>query len=151
MTAATERVDNTLGRKLDQRRFTDMSDKMTAVVAFILGEASVMETDPAIRALHIIEPDVVLIEHEGEVGGNHVLGTFRDLIRNWGNLLDAAELTTSERRRAMYLFGVANIKDHRIPCRVRDGQCITHGVTADLGHDLDINGYTRADGSARDD
>ena len=30
-------------------------------------------------------------------------------------------------------------------------RCVTHGVVADLGHDLDINGYTTADGTARDD
>lgn len=36
-------------------------------------------------------------------------------------------------------------------CVVERGWCITHAVVADLGHDLDINGTTWPDGTARND
>ena len=36
-------------------------------------------------------------------------------------------------------------------CVVANDWCLTHHVEAGLGHDLDINGTTRPDGTARND
>ncbi len=77
----------TLADKLRPTRFTEMSGKMAAIVAFILGESW---TDPEIVALAVTSDGFVTTESE-------FFGEASDLDRNPLNLLVAADLTTNER------------------------------------------------------
>jgi len=77
----------TLADKLRPDRFTAMSGKMTAIVAFILDE---VWTEPAIAALAVTSDGFVTTESE-------FFGEAADLDRNLLNLLIVAELTADER------------------------------------------------------
>jgi hypothetical protein len=77
----------TLAEKLRPDRFSAMSGKMTAIVAFILGEEW---TEPAIAALAVTSDGFVTTESE-------FFGEAADLDRNQLNLLIAADLTPEER------------------------------------------------------
>jgi hypothetical protein len=86
----------TLGQKLDQRRFTAMSGKMAAVVSYILGDESVMTTDPEIAELIITSDGCVLARHTGEISANTLIGSVLDLTANLARLMVAAGLTFPE-------------------------------------------------------
>jgi hypothetical protein len=77
----------TLGEKLHPDRFTAMSGKMTAIVAYVLGESW---TEPPILALSVTSDGYVTTDSD-------FLGEASDLDRNLLNLLIAAGLTTEER------------------------------------------------------
>jgi len=85
----------TLAEKLHPSRFTDMSGKMAAMVAYILGETW---TDPQIISLSITS-DGYLLGRDTERGfdtGGRFLGCAADLYTNLRNLFEAAELTPAE-------------------------------------------------------
>lgn len=86
----------TLGEKLDPRRFSSMSAKMAAIVAYILGEEAVHTTDPAIAELILTSDGVILARNEGDIGANDFIGSVEDFNRNWGLLVRVAELTPEE-------------------------------------------------------
>lgn len=90
--AEREMID-TLLSLLDPRKFTHMSDKMTACVRAIFAGDVIVTTD-----------GFVLIH-----SGNVFIGTIDDLERNWKELLDAAKLTDEQREFAdrMWDEGVA--------------------------------------------
>lgn len=77
----------TLALKLHPDRFSAMSGKMAAIVAYILGESW---TEPEIAALSVTSDGFVLTDAE-------FFGEAADLDRNLLNLLVAAEVTTEER------------------------------------------------------
>lgn len=90
-----------LVRKLHPSRFTAMSGKMAAIVAYIIGQRW---TDPALIELVATSDGFLLGCHEGDCGCNDILGTVNELKSNWGRLLDAAGLCPAERRNANRLF-----------------------------------------------
>lgn len=76
------RSSMSLTEKLHPDRFTDMSGKMAAIVAYVIGEPW---TEPAITALSVASDGFVTTEAE-------FMGEAADLDRNLLNLLVAAEL-----------------------------------------------------------
>lgn len=82
-----ERGTMTLASKLHPDRFSAMSGKMAAIVAYILGESW---TEPEIAALSVTSDGFVLTDAE-------FFGEAADLDRNLLNLLVAAEATAQER------------------------------------------------------
>lgn len=82
-----ERGAMTLASKLHPDRFSAMSGKMAAIVAYILGESW---TEPEIAALSVTSDGFVLTDAE-------FFGEAADLDRNLLNLLVAAEATAQER------------------------------------------------------
>lgn len=82
-----EALRQALSRKLHPTRFTGMSGKMAAIVAFVLGEEW---TDPAMVSLSITSDDHV-------VSDAAFIGDASDLKRNLVALMDAAELDAHER------------------------------------------------------
>ncbi len=83
----------TVPSKLHPSRFTGMSGKMTAIVAYVLGQHW---TEPQIAEL-IINDGVVLAREVGDVGYNTFIGSAQDLETNVSNLLAVAGLTEHER------------------------------------------------------
>ena len=79
-------IQKSLEKKLHPSRFTAMSGKMTAIVAYILG---VVWTDPEIAWMSISSDDFVTTESD-------FIGTGADLRRNLANLVKAAELDEEE-------------------------------------------------------
>jgi len=77
----------TLSEKLHPDRFSAMSGKMAAIVAYVLGESW---TEPAIQALSVTSDGYVTTDSE-------FFGEAADLDRNLLNLLIAAGLTQDER------------------------------------------------------
>ena len=92
-TNGVNHANDTLALKLHPRRFTGMSGKMAAIVAYVLGEHW---TTPEIAEL-IISDGVVLAREDGDIGYNSFIGAVEDLKRNVSNLLAAAGLTEQER------------------------------------------------------
>jgi len=90
-----------LAMKLHPSRFTAMSGKMAAIVAYIVGERW---TNPAIVELVATSDGHLLACHEGNCGCNDYLGTVDDLKSNWARLLEVADLTPQERQEADRLF-----------------------------------------------
>lgn len=91
----------TLVDKLHPTRFPNMSGKMAAIVACVLGERW---TSPAITELVITSDGHLLAAHEGDYGCNDYLGWASELENNWQRLLEAAGLTPAERRKADAAF-----------------------------------------------
>jgi Zn-dependent peptidase ImmA (M78 family)/transcriptional regulator with XRE-family HTH domain len=86
-------------RKLDPSRFPNMSDRMAAVVGYILEQPF---TEPAIAEMTVTSDGFVLAAREGDTGANELLGSRRDLDRNLVGLLNATlDLTEDE----VALFG----------------------------------------------
>jgi hypothetical protein len=77
----------TLTEKLNPDRFSEMSGKMAAIVAYILAESW---TEPEITALSVTSDGFVLTDAE-------FFGEAADLDRNLLNLLVAADVTREER------------------------------------------------------
>jgi hypothetical protein len=94
----------TLAEKLHPARFTSMSGKMAAIVAYVMG---CQWTAPAIAELVVTSDGHVLARHEGDCGHNDYLGTAADLKANWRRLLDAAGLTPVECQQAETAFSRA--------------------------------------------
>ncbi len=81
------RSSMSLAEKLHPDRFTDMSGRRAAIVAYVIGEPW---TEPAITALSVTSDGFVTTEAE-------FMGEAADLDRNLLNLLVAAELSNEER------------------------------------------------------
>lgn len=78
-----------------------MSPFMAGIVGYVLGESW---TDPAIAEITVSETeDLVYVRKTGAVGFDGVQ-SLTDLRNNWNRLLDAAGLTSEERREAMRHF-----------------------------------------------
>lgn len=90
-----------LAKKLHPSRFTEMSGKMAAIVAYILNETW---TEPAITDMCITSDGYVLAQHEDDIGMNQIIGSAEDLKRNWAALLTAAGLDDEEKAEAQRLF-----------------------------------------------
>jgi len=102
-------VKSSLAKKLNPSRFSAMSGKMAAIVAYILGEKW---TDPAINDMAITSDGFLLAQHEGDMGLNDFMGAASDLERNVANLMIAAELTEGEQAEWQRLYK-ARITDWR--------------------------------------
>ena len=81
--------------KLRPDRFTAMSGRMAAIVGYILDEPF---SEPAITEVVVTSDGFVLVQTEGEVGANEMIGTEVDLNRNLLDLVEAAGLTEDEIR-----------------------------------------------------
>jgi hypothetical protein len=92
----------TIADKLRPDRFSAMSSKMAAIVAYILGESW---TEPEIAALSVTSDGFVLTDAE-------FFGEAADLDRNLLNLLVAAVLTPEERAEFERLYR-ARVDDWR--------------------------------------
>lgn len=86
-------MSHALADKLHPERFTAMSGKMAAIVAYVLGERW---TDRVINEIVVTSDGWVLAEQEGDVGANDMLGSEADLNRNLLTLIQAAGLTDDE-------------------------------------------------------
>lgn len=89
-----------LAEKLHPSRFTAMSGKMAAIVAYILGERW---TNPGISQVILTSDNFILATSENPFNQD-VFGHMDDLNRNWDNLLEAAQLSTEEKEEANSLF-----------------------------------------------
>jgi hypothetical protein len=78
----------TLADKLHPDRYTAMSGRMAAIVAYVLGEDW---TDPAIAALSVTSDGFVITDSD-------FIGEAADLDRNLLDLLALASLTAEERQ-----------------------------------------------------
>jgi hypothetical protein len=78
-----------------------MSGRMAAIVAFLI-DAPV--TRPTIAEIIVTADGFVLAGVEDDVGANHFIGTYSDLVRNWLALIAVAGLTKEERIAAETLF-----------------------------------------------
>ena len=90
-----------LTQKLHPSRFTAMSNKMAAIVSYILNQNW---TNPKIVEMCTTSDGFVLARHENDCGLNDFVGDKSELENNWQRLLDAAELTPSERKKAESLY-----------------------------------------------
>src|SRR5215469_8109926 len=90
-------LHNRLIDKLHPNRFPRMTPVMGAIVAFLL---DIPLSQPTIAEIVVTSDGFVLTRAHGEVGANHFIGNYGDLIRNWYGLLAAAGLTPVERREA---------------------------------------------------
>lgn len=79
----------TLSEKLHPARFTAMSPRFAAMVAFILGE---QWTEPRMTSLTITSDGILLTDM-----GNAIVGDAASFDDNVRRLMDAAELTADER------------------------------------------------------
>jgi len=95
------KVQSSLVKKLHPSRFTAMSGKMSAIVAYILGEKW---TDPALQEMAITSDGFVIVGVEGDCGMNDFMGAVSDLDRNVANLIVAAELTPDEQAEWQRLY-----------------------------------------------
>jgi hypothetical protein len=94
-------MKTTLIEKLHPARFSEMSPLMAAIVGYVLGESF---TEPTIAELTVSEQEnLVYIRQEGAVGFEGIQ-SLEDLRNNWNRLLDAAEITSEERKEAVRLF-----------------------------------------------
>ena len=87
----------TLIQKLHPARFTGMSGKMAAIVAYILDQTW---TSPIIAEITATSDGHLLARHDGDSGFNNYIGRLADLEANWKRLLVAAGLTDAERQDA---------------------------------------------------
>jgi hypothetical protein len=90
-----------VAEKLHPKRFPKMSGQMAAVVAFLIDQ---QVTRPAIVEIVVTSDRFVLAGVDDDVGTNHFVGTYGDLVRNWLALLAVAGLTRDERIAAETLF-----------------------------------------------
>ena len=97
------RGDETLADKLHPSRFSAMSPKMAAIVAYILGEKG--WTIPDMRTLSITSDGYMVSE-------SCFIGSVEDFDNNITSLIHAAELTEAEE--AEFRRHMHKIDDHRI-------------------------------------
>jgi hypothetical protein len=74
---------------------------MAAVLEFLL-DAKL--SSPSIAEIVITSDGFVLARGDDEVGANHLIGNYVDLLRNWLTLIVVAGLTARERCAAEALF-----------------------------------------------
>lgn len=90
-----------LRTKLHPARFPSMSGRMAAIVGYVLGESW---AEPAITDLAVTVDGVVFAATTEDPLMNSLIGSARDVRRNWTALLNAAQLDTAERELAERLF-----------------------------------------------
>ena len=90
-----------LRHKLNPSRFPRMTPLMAAIVGYLL---DIRVGFPSIVEIAVTSDGFVLARSEDEVGANHFIGNYGDLIRNWFTLLDLAGLTPIEQLEADALF-----------------------------------------------
>jgi hypothetical protein len=90
-----------LTHKLNPSRFPHMTPLMAAIVGHLL---DLRVGNPSIVEIVVTSDGFVLARVEGEVGANHFIGNYGDLLRNWFTLLDFAGLTPMEQLEAEALF-----------------------------------------------
>lgn len=90
-------TQDTLAEKLDPRRFTAMSGKMSAILACIL-RTDRWTTEPAIAELIVTSDGGLLARHEGDIGANDFIGRVEELDANLRRLVRVAGLTPAEQR-----------------------------------------------------
>jgi hypothetical protein len=81
--------------RLHPKRFTAMSPKMSAIVAYILGESW---TSPQISGIMVTSDGFALASLKGDIGYNDFLGTIADLENNLERLEQAAKLNEEQRK-----------------------------------------------------
>jgi hypothetical protein len=102
-------TDLTLGEKLDQRRFSAMSNKMAALVRYTLGKQTNFTVEPEIVWLSITADGFVIASNDDMT--STIIGSADDFFANWDRLIEAAELTPDEE---LDIRGrLATIRDHR--------------------------------------
>ena len=97
----------TLAQKLDPRLFSKMSPKMSAILAFILGDEAEWMTEPATIELTVTSDGILLAGDTADPFANAILGRADELAANLSRLADAAELTDVERGRLGALTAAA--------------------------------------------
>jgi hypothetical protein len=90
-----------LVEKLRPSRFPEMSGKMAAVVAHVLGARFV---DPPITEINVTSDGFVLARAEGDVSAKRFIGSYPDLLQNWLRLVGTAALSKREFIEAQALF-----------------------------------------------
>lgn len=89
----TQPTKEILQCKLHPSRFPRLTGTMAAIVGFVLDAPYV---DPQITQLMVTPDQFVLARVQGETE-NRFLGTYRDLLRNYFGVQDAARLSDPER------------------------------------------------------
>src|SRR5438270_7868023 len=87
-------IKRSLHEKLNPSRFPNMTRLMAAIVGHVIDAQFV---SPSITEIVVTSDGFVLIEAEGQVGANQLIGTYCMLFRNWINLLAVVGLTLQER------------------------------------------------------
>ena len=95
------RLIKSVTEKLHPKRFPKMSGRMAAVVAFLIDQ---QVTRPTIIEIVVTSDRFVLAGLDDEVGANHLIGTYADLVRNWRALLAVARLNKQEHIAAETIF-----------------------------------------------
>jgi hypothetical protein len=93
-------IKTRLFNKLHPENFSQMTGKMAAVIGFLLDVRFVRTTITAITVTH----DGCLLADTDEPCCGRFLGHYRDLVRNWHSLLQAANLNPDEWMLAECLF-----------------------------------------------
>ena len=86
-------IPKAIKKKLDPRRFPNISGKMIAILGWLL---DIEITKPAISSICTTSDDVVMAELKGDCGFNEILGSYADFKRNLVNISMAAELTPKQ-------------------------------------------------------
>ena len=84
-----------LREKLNPEKFPNMSGKMRAIVGYFLDE---QYTEPRIVEMSVTFDNFVFARIDGDCGYNEFIGSYRDLERNWIDLIsiEGLGLTTDE-------------------------------------------------------
>jgi hypothetical protein len=101
---SSARIRDELIRKLNPNKFPKMSSRMAAILGFLLGTTFVR---PAIEHIVVTSDGFVLVQLEGDAATDRFLASYRDVLRNWIDLLHEAGLTGDERLAAHCLFARA--------------------------------------------
>ncbi len=86
-------LQSRLSERLSPARFQTMSQKMSAIVGYIIGERF---TTPPIHELVVTSDGTVLARVGDRIGCDVWIGSYDDLLGNWQALIDAAHLTFEE-------------------------------------------------------
>ncbi len=86
-------VQQGLRERLNPARFRAMSQKMAAIVGYVIGERFVR---PPIHELVVMHDGEVFARVGDRVGCDVRIGSYDDLLQNWQDLIDAAQLTFDE-------------------------------------------------------
>jgi hypothetical protein len=97
-------AQETLKAKLNPQRFPAMSDKMAALVGFVLGEEF---TEPPVAELVVTSDNCVLARNKGDIGANAFIGGYDDVKSNFIRLLEVADLTPEETAEFDRLYSIA--------------------------------------------
>ncbi len=107
----TTTTADTLAEKLDPRRFTAMSPKLAALLAYIIGTDR-WTTEPRIVEACYDSGGIIMVRHEGSVGMEWFGGSADELHSNLTRLFRVAELTRAERD-LFHRLGKQRVEDWR--------------------------------------